>query len=46
MRSEAPSAVTSPRQLLIVVLWMTGTLLSFSVMAIAIRAPVGIVEHR
>jgi drug/metabolite transporter (DMT)-like permease len=29
--------VTSPRQLLVVVLWMTGTLLSFSVMAIAIR---------
>jgi drug/metabolite transporter (DMT)-like permease len=30
--------VTSPRQLLIVVMWMTGTLLSFSVMAIAIRS--------
>jgi drug/metabolite transporter (DMT)-like permease len=29
--------VTSPRQLLVVVAWMTGTLLSFSVMAIAIR---------
>ena len=29
--------MTSPRQLLVVVLWMTGTLLSFSVMAIAIR---------
>jgi len=30
--------VTSHRQLLIVVMWMTGTLLSFSVMAIAIRS--------
>jgi drug/metabolite transporter (DMT)-like permease len=30
--------VTSPRQLLIVVMWMTGTLLSFSVMAVAIRS--------
>ena len=29
--------MTSPRQLLVVVAWMTGTLLSFSVMAIAIR---------
>lgn len=29
--------MTSPRQLLVVVAWMTGTLLSFSMMAIAIR---------
>jgi drug/metabolite transporter (DMT)-like permease len=29
--------VTSPRQLLVVIGWMTGTLLSFSVMAIAVR---------
>ena len=29
--------MTSPRQLLVVVAWMTGTLLSFSVMAVAIR---------
>jgi drug/metabolite transporter (DMT)-like permease len=30
--------VTSPRQLLVVVGWMTGTLLSFSVMAITVRS--------
>jgi drug/metabolite transporter (DMT)-like permease len=29
--------VTSPRQILVVVAWMTGTLLSFSVMAVAVR---------
>jgi drug/metabolite transporter (DMT)-like permease len=33
--------VTSPRQLLIVIGWMTGTLLSFSVMAIAVRGLAG-----
>jgi drug/metabolite transporter (DMT)-like permease len=36
--------VTSPRQLLVVVLWMTGTLLSFSVMAIAIRELSGVLS--
>jgi drug/metabolite transporter (DMT)-like permease len=36
--------VTSPRQLLVVVLWMTGTLLSFSVMAIAIRGLSGVLS--
>jgi drug/metabolite transporter (DMT)-like permease len=30
--------VTSSRQILVVVAWMTGTLLSFSVMAVAVRA--------
>jgi hypothetical protein len=30
--------VTSPRQLLVVIGWMTGALLSFSVMAVAIRS--------
>jgi drug/metabolite transporter (DMT)-like permease len=33
--------VTSPRQLLVVIGWMTGALLSFSAMAIAIRALAG-----
>jgi drug/metabolite transporter (DMT)-like permease len=33
--------VTSPRQLARVVFWMTGTLLSFSVMAVSIRALAG-----
>lgn len=36
--------MTSPRQLLVVVLWMTGTLLSFSVMAIAIRGLSGVLS--
>jgi drug/metabolite transporter (DMT)-like permease len=42
--SRTPSdfiSVTSPRQLARVVFWMTGTLLSFSVMAVSIRALAG-----
>lgn len=33
--------MTQPRQLLLVVMWMSGTLLSFSLMAVAIRALAG-----
>ncbi len=36
--------MTSPRQLLVVVAWMTGTLLSFSVMAVAIRGLSGVLS--